>query len=58
MALKDTTCAWLLNLPEASVSSWEDLCKQFVTNFTGTRDRPLRLNDLWAVRQRLDEPLC
>lgn len=57
MALKDAARSWLMNLPEASISLWEDLCKQFVANFTGTSDRPLTLNDLRAVHQRPGEPL-
>ena len=57
MALKDAARSWLMNLPEASISSWEDLCKQFVANFKGTSDHSLTLNDLRNVRQCPDEPL-
>ena len=32
MALKDAACTWLMNLPEESISSWPDLCEQFVAN--------------------------
>ena len=32
-ALRDSALSWLLNLPEDSVGSWEELCKQFVANF-------------------------
>ena len=38
-ALRDSALSWLLNLPEDSVNSWEELCKQFVSNFKGTYER-------------------
>ena len=57
MALKDAARSWLMNLPEGSISSWSELCRQFVSNFRGTHDRPLTLNDLRAVRQRPGETL-
>ena len=46
-----------MNLPEASIHSWEDLCKQFVTNFQGTNDRTLTINDPRNMHQRPGEPL-
>jgi hypothetical protein len=58
MALKDFPRSWIMNLPEASISSWAELCWQFVSNFKGTHECPLTLNDLRAVRQRPDETLC
>jgi hypothetical protein len=57
MALKDAARTWLMNLPEASISSWRELCKQFVANFKGTYERPLMFNDLHAVRQLPGEML-
>ena len=57
MALKDGPRSWLMNLPEASVSSWSEFCDQFVANFKGTHDRPLTINDLQHVRQRPNETL-
>ena len=51
-ALRDSALSWLLNLPEDSVNSWEELCKQFVSNFKGTYERTLTHNDLRAVVQR------
>jgi hypothetical protein len=30
MALKDAPRTWLMNLPHESVTSWKDLCRQFV----------------------------
>jgi hypothetical protein len=56
-ALRDSALSWLLNLPEDSIDSWEDLCKQFVANFKGTYERALTYNDLRAVRQKSGETL-
>ncbi|KAE8803209.1 hypothetical protein D1007_20983 [Hordeum vulgare] len=56
MALKDA--AHVAHKPaEESISSWEDLSKKFIANFTRTSDHPLTLNDLQAMRQRPHEPL-
>ena len=55
MALKDNARSWLMNLPEESVSSWDDLCHQFEANFKPTYDRPASKGDLKAVKQCKDE---
>nr|ABA99910.2 retrotransposon protein, putative, unclassified [Oryza sativa Japonica Group] len=57
MALKGQARGWLMNLPPASVHSWEDLCQQFTTNFQGTYPRPGEDADLHAVQRRDDESL-
>jgi hypothetical protein len=57
MALKDGARSWLMNLPEDSISSWDELRKQFITNFQGTRNRALTINDLRRMKQRPDETL-
>ena len=57
MALKDSALSWLMNLPENTIDTWEDLCKVFVANFKGTYERALTYNDLRAVRQKPDETL-
>nr|AAT81752.1 Reverse transcriptase (RNA-dependent DNA polymerase) domain containing protein [Oryza sativa Japonica Group]ABF97409.1 retrotransposon protein, putative, unclassified [Oryza sativa Japonica Group] len=44
MALKGQARGWLMNLPPASVHSWEDLCQQFTMNFQGTYPRPVVLS--------------
>jgi hypothetical protein len=51
MALKDAPRTWLMNLPHESVTSWKDLCRQFVANFMPTYERPATKNDLKAVCQ-------
>ena len=48
MALNDAAHSWIMNLPEASISSWGELCEQFVANFRGTYMCPLSKNDLQA----------
>nr|ABF93464.1 retrotransposon protein, putative, unclassified [Oryza sativa Japonica Group] len=57
MALKGQARGWLMNLPPASVHSWEDLCQQFTMNFQGTYPRPVEEADLHAVQRRDDESL-
>jgi hypothetical protein len=56
MALKDAPQTWLMNLHK-SVTSWKDLCRQFVANFIPTYQRPATKNDLKAVRQYKGETL-
>jgi hypothetical protein len=51
MALKDALWTRLMNLPHESVTSWKDLCRQFVANFMPTYERPTTKNDLKAVCQ-------
>jgi hypothetical protein len=51
MALKDVARTWLMNLPHDSVTSYKDLCRQFVANFMPTYERPATKNDLKAMRQ-------
>ena len=48
---------WLMNLPVGLISSWEDLCRQFVANFAGSCPRAGSEADLHAVRQQPGETL-
>jgi hypothetical protein len=57
MALKDAPRTWLMNLPHKSVTSWKDLCRQFIANFMSTYERPATKNDLKVVRQYKGETL-
>lgn len=52
IGLMDGTRSWLMNLPEESTSSLDELRRQFVTNFHGTHDHALTINDLRCVKQR------
>lgn len=36
LALKGAARSWFMGLPEASITSWEDLCEHFVSNFKDT----------------------
>src|SRR5438128_89504 len=56
-ALTGSARSWLMNLPAASISSWEDLCDQFVANFQGTSARLGEEDDLYQVQQRKGESL-
>jgi hypothetical protein len=51
MALKDAPRTWLMNLPHESVTSWKDLCRQFIADFMPMYERPTTKNDLKAVHQ-------
>ena len=57
MALKDGARSWLLNLPQGSISSWDEMRDRFVANFQGTRDRPPIAGDLRRVKQPPGETL-
>jgi hypothetical protein len=46
-----------MNLSHESVTSWKDLCRQFVANFMPTYECPTTKNDLKAVRQYKGETL-
>jgi hypothetical protein len=50
MALKDAPRTWLMNLPHESVTSWKDLCRQFIANFMPTYEGPTIKNNLKVVR--------
>lgn len=57
VALRGTTMSRLMNLLEGSVRSWGELCKRFVTNFSGSFTRPGSKGDLLAVHQKRGETL-
>ena len=51
MALKDGARSWLLNLPQGSISSWDEMRDRFVANFQGTRDCRPTAGDLRRIKQ-------
>lgn len=57
MALKDGARSWLLNLQHGSISSWDEMCDRFVTNFQVTRDCPMAAGDLHRIKQQPRETL-
>jgi hypothetical protein len=46
-----------MNLPHESMTSWKDLCRQFIANFMPTYEHPATKNDLKAVHQYKGETL-
>jgi hypothetical protein len=56
-ALTGAARSWLINLPEASIQSWNQLCAIFIGNFQGTYERPSTAETLKTIKQRHDESL-
>jgi hypothetical protein len=50
VALTETARSWLINLPEGSLTSWQELCHQFTTNFESAYSRPGNEIDLHTVQ--------
>jgi hypothetical protein len=46
-----------MNLPEGTLHSWLELCRQFTANFDSAYARPGNETDLHAIQQRLEESL-
>ena len=46
-----------MHLPENSISSWADLCNEFVGAFTGGHQEPGRPSDLQVLPQKEGESL-
>jgi hypothetical protein len=57
MALTGMTRSWLMNLSKGSLTSWAELCRQFMANFKSAYARPGNEIDLHAVQQRPGESL-
>jgi hypothetical protein len=49
--------SWLMNLPEGTLTSWQEMCHQFTVNFESAYSRPGNETDLHAVQQRPRESL-
>ena len=47
-----------MHLPENSISSWADLCHEFIGAFTGGHQDPGRPSDLQLHQQKEGETLC
>jgi hypothetical protein len=56
-ALTGTVRSWLINLPEGSITSWDQLCAMFIENFQGTYEHPSTAETAKTVRQKHDESL-
>ena len=46
-----------MHLPENSISSWADLCHEFIGAFTGGHQEPGRPSDLQLLQQKEGETL-
>jgi hypothetical protein len=49
--------SWLINLPEGSIHSWDQLCAIFIRNFQGIYERPSTTETLKTIKQKQDESL-
>jgi hypothetical protein len=57
VALIGTAWSWLMNLPEGTLTSWQEPCRQFTANFESVYVLPCNKTDLHAMRQCLGESL-
>ncbi|GAU32556.1 hypothetical protein TSUD_218140 [Trifolium subterraneum] len=55
--LVEGAMAWYKSLPQGSINSWKDLCKQFTSHFTASRKHPKTEANLEAVHQGPNETL-
>ena len=58
LALKPNVMSWLIHLSVDSISSWSDLCHEFVGAFTGGHQDHGQLSDLHIIPQKEGENLC
>jgi hypothetical protein len=56
-ALTGAARSWLINLTEASIQSWDQLCAIFTGNFQGTYKHSSTAETLKTIKQRHDESL-
>jgi hypothetical protein len=49
--------SWIINLPEGSITSWDQLCAMFIRNLQGTYEQPSIANTLKTIRQKHDDSL-
>jgi hypothetical protein len=57
MTLTSVSTSWLINLPEGSVTSWDQLCAMFIGNFQGTYEHPSTAETLKIISQKHNESL-
>jgi hypothetical protein len=58
VVLTGTTRSWLMNLPEGNLTSWHELCCQFMVNFESAYSQPGNETDLHTIQQHRGETLC
>jgi hypothetical protein len=49
--------SWLINLPEGSITSWDQLCAMFIRNFHSTYECPSIAEALKTIKHNNDESL-
>jgi hypothetical protein len=42
--------SWLINLPNGSIYTWDQLCAMFIGNFEGTYERPSTAETLKTIK--------
>jgi hypothetical protein len=57
MVLSSTTRSWLINLPEESIYTWDQLCAMLIENFQATYERLSTAEALKTIKQKHDESL-
>jgi hypothetical protein len=57
VALTGTARSWLMNLPEGTLHSLSELCRQVTANFESAYAQPSNETDLHAIQQRPGESL-
>jgi hypothetical protein len=57
VALTGMTRSWLMNLPEGTLHSWSELCRQFTANIESAYAQPGNETDLHAIQQHPGESL-
>jgi hypothetical protein len=50
MMLTGVAKSWLINLPEGSITSWDQLCAMFIENFQDTYEHPSTTETLKTIR--------
>jgi hypothetical protein len=55
--LRRITRSWLSKLGEETIGSWEELTKQFMSNFKSTYKRPASIEEVKACMQQRGETL-
>jgi 1-acyl-sn-glycerol-3-phosphate acyltransferase len=58
VTLTGTTRSWLMNLPEGTLTSWQELCRQFTTNFKSAYSQPGNETNPHVVQQCMEESPC
>jgi hypothetical protein len=55
--LSGASRSWIINLPEGSIHTWDQLCTMFIGNFRGTYECPSTAKTLKTIKQKHDESL-